>query len=217
MNGCFSGCLGRLLLLLLLAVGAVFAWRWGPDLRERWEERAAGGPSEEAEPVTPEVAVLAVARLSDLVEGGGGQEVSLSAGEVESLLRYSWDAYLPAGVTQPTLRFREGEVLLSVQVARDQLPAVPELENLRGLLPDPLPVQVRGRVLSLEGSEAGFLIHRIDAAGIPIPRALFPRFLEPLGSGGRPDLPPEAIVVPLPPGVRSVGLEGDRMVVRRRD
>jgi len=172
----------------------------------------------EMEPVNPAMAELAVAKISDLVERGGSPEIRLSAAEVESLLRYEWDRYLPNGVSDPTLRFRDGEVLLSVQVARDQLPSVPELENLRGLLPDPLPVQVRGRVLSLEGSEAGFLIHRIDAAGIPIPRTLFPRFLERLATGTRrPDLPPEAITVPLPPGIRSVGLEGDRMVVRRRD
>jgi hypothetical protein len=216
MNGCFGGCLGRVLALLLLLVLVVLAWRWGPEAWEHVSESAAGAEAE-APLASPGMAEAVVERLSDLLDGPADREMAFTAPEMESLLRYELAGYIPPGVSDPTVRFREGEVTLGLRVASERLPAVPELDQIRALLPDTVPVQLRGRVLALEGPEAGLTVHRIDAGGIPIPRRFFPRILQGLSPGERPDLPPETVALPLPPGIRSVRLVGDRLVLTSRD
>jgi hypothetical protein len=218
MNGCFSGCLGRLLALLLLLVLVVLAWRWGPDAWERLSD-SVGREETEAPRSSPGMAEAVVERLTELLEGDADTDVemSFSGEEMESLLRYELVGYLPEGVSDPTVRIRDGEVTLGLRLAAERIPAIPELEQIRGFFPDTVPVQIRGRVLALEGSEAGFLVHRIDAAGLPIPRRFFPRILQGLTLVERPDLPPEAVAFPLPARIRTVRVEGDRLVLTGRE
>jgi hypothetical protein len=218
MNGCFSGCLGRLLALLLLLVLVVLAWRWGPDAWERLSD-SVGREETEAPRSSPGMAEAVVERLTELLEGDADTDVemSFSGEEMESLLRYELVGYLPEGVSDPTVRIRDGELTLGLRLAAERIPAIPELEQIRGFFPDTVPVQIRGRVLALEGSEAGFLVHRIDAAGLPIPRRFFPRILQGLTLVERPDLPPEAVAFPLPARIRTVRVEGDRLVLTGRE
>lgn len=217
MNGCFSGCLGRILALLLLAVLVIMAWRWGPDAWQRVSD-SMGREGVEAPGSSPGMAEAVVERLSELMESepGAEVEVSFTGEELESLLRYELAHYLPEGTSDPTVRIRDGEVALGLRVAAERIPAIPELEQIRGFFPDTVLVQIRGRVLALEGPEAGFLVHRIDAAGLPIPRRFFPRILQGLVLVERPDLPPEAVAFPLPEGIRSVHLDGDRLILTGR-
>lgn len=218
MNGCFSGCLGRVLALLLLVVLVVMAWRWGPEAWERVSD-SVGREEAEAPRSSPGMAEAVMDRLTELLEGDTDPEVemSFSGEELESLLRYELAGYLPEGVSDPTVRIRDGEVTLGLRLAAERIPAIPEMEQIRGFFPDTVPVQIRGRVLALEGPEAGFLVHRIDAAGLPIPRRFFPRILEGLTLVERPDLPPEAVAFPLPARIRTVRLEGDRLVLTSRE
>ena len=216
MNGCFGGCLGRVLAFLLLLTLVVLAWRWGPEAWDRVSESAGGAEVTTVEP-SPGMAEAVVERITDFLEGEPEREMSFTGEEMESLLRYELGHYLPEGASDPTVRFRDGEVILGVRLAAERIPTIPELEQIRGLLPDTVPVQIRGRVLALEGPEAALLVHRIDAAGIPIPRRFFPRILQGMSLAERPDLPPEAVALPLPEGVRSVRLEGDRLVLTSRE
>lgn len=216
MNGCFGGCLGRVLAFLLLLTLVVLAWRWGPEAWNRISDSTVGSEVTVVEP-SPGMAEAVVERLTDFLEGEPEREMTFTGEEMESLLRYELGDYLPEGVSDPTVRFRDGEVTLGVRLAAERIPTNPELDQIRGFLPDTVPVQIRGRVLALEGPEAALLVHRIDAAGIPIPRRFFAHILQGMSSVERPDLPPEAVALPLPAGIRSVRLAGDRLVVTGRE
>jgi hypothetical protein len=190
--------------VLLLA-----AWRWGPDL---WDRVRGEPPNGDAEVASPELAEAAWARYEALARRGEG-EIRLSGVELESILRFQLIERLPPGVSDPSIRIREGEVVLGLRVAAERIPAIPELESVRGILPDTVPVQLRGRLLTLAGGEVVLLVHRIDASAVPIPRRFFPRILEGLARGERTALPPEALPIPLPDEVGRVRVEGDFLVL----
>lgn len=205
------GCFGRLFTLGVLALLVFAAWRWGPELRDRfgWERARPA-----AEIPSPELAEEARARYEGLA-AGEVSEIMLSGAELESILRYHLAEHLPPGVSDPSIRFRDGEVQLGLRVSAERIPAIPELEQLRQILPDTVPVHLRGRLLTLEGGEAALLVHRIDASGVPIPRRFFPGILEALQRQEDPALPPEAVRVPLPDGVARLRIEGDFLIVVR--
>lgn len=237
MKGCMGGCLGRTLgLLLLLGVGAA-AWLWGPELLEesrvrsgaltervpfldgllgdRFQRANAGNPPA-GDPPSPELAEVAERRIADFLEGNGEPStLILTAEELESLLRYRLPTAWPEGISDPSVVLRDGELELGLRLARERLPTLPELEGVLAFLPDTVPVGLRGRVLALGSGEAALLVHRVEASSIPIPRRFYPRILESVRGPAPPDLPPEALHLPLPGGIRSAVVEGGRLVLDR--
>lgn len=211
MNGCFGGCLGRVAALVFLAVLVVAAWRFGPELSHRageWMERG-----EASAPVaSPEMADATLARLSELTAGGEGRR-TFTAAEVESVLRYRMDGALPAGVQDPAVEFRDEELRLGIQVARELLPSIPEMERIRDALPESVPIQIRAVLLTLGEGEGALVIRRVDAAGIPVPRRFHRSIAQILDPAQEANLPPEAVSFSLPPGITSVHLAGDELVV----
>lgn len=208
MNGCAGGCLGRILALVLLAVAAAAAWRFGPDLAERVAEMRSADPVE----ASPALADRALERYAE-VASGREERVALSGIELESILRFHLEGYLPRGVSDPEIRIRDGEVRVGVHVALELIPAVPELEGIRDVLPDPVPIDLWGLVVPLEGGRAGFIVRRVDAAGVPIPRRFHAAVASAVDPNRPADLPPEAIALPLPDGVRSITVVGDALVI----
>lgn len=211
MRGRTGGCLGRIAALLFLVVLVMAAWRFGPAVLDRIR---SGTPLPEAEPASAELAEDAVDRYLRFQEGDG-EEVRFTAPELESLVRFRLGDILPPGVSDPSVRIRDGEVWLGLRVARDRIPSISDMEPIAGILPDTVPVQIRGRLLAIEGGEGALVVHRIDASSIPIPRRFYSRILEAVHSGGRPGLPPEALPFPLPAGTRSIRAEGDHVVLSR--
>lgn len=208
MKGCAGGCLERLFALVVLAILAVVAWQFGPDL---WE-RVRSDESPAAEVPSPEMADLALERFQ-AVTNGEVSSASFSGPELESILRYRAHDWIPPGVGDPSVEIEGGELRVGARVALELLPRIPEIENLRSVLPDSVPVQLRGHVLSVEGEGTAFLIRRIDVAGVPVPRRLhadIARVLDPRVGGGLPD---EALRIPLPAGIRAAHLEEDRLRV----
>lgn len=213
MTGGGPGCLRRLAGLLLLAGLVWVAWGQGPAIRG-WVEDRLGLERARGEP-SPELAERAMARYSDLIEGRL-DEASFSQEEVESVLRYHLVGYLPPGSSAPTVRLEGSEASVGMAVALETLPRLPELEGIMEILPDTVQVIFRGLLLTLEGGGAVFLVRRIEAANVPLPRRLNARVVESLGLGGREHLPPATVEVPLPPGIRSAYIHGDRLVLRAR-
>jgi hypothetical protein len=229
MNGCLGGCVGRAFGLLLLVGFGVAAWLWGPRLLE--EARGDGFPLAErlpfleslggssgsgsaGPPPSPALAEEAESRLEVFLQGGEGS-ISLSAPELESLLRYRLVDTWPEGVSPPSVTLRDGELELGLRLARERLPSLPELESVLAFLPDTVPVALKGRVVALGSGEAALLVHRVEASAIPIPRRFYARILESVRGAAPPDLPPEALYLPLPGGIRSAVVQGDRLVLER--
>ncbi len=211
-RGCAGGCLERVLALVVLAILLVTAWRFGPDIWERAvgvEEETSGSAVEPS----PELADLAVERFRRTV-AGEVETSSFSALELESVLRYRSEDHLPEGVTEPTVAIRDGEVRLGAQLSVELLPRIPELERVRELLPERVPVELRGLLLTLEGVGPVFLVQRIAAAGVPIPQRLHGEVLEGVRGGEALDLPPGAVRLPLPAGVRSLRVQDGELIIQ---
>lgn len=211
MSGCVTGCVGRAAALLLLGAVVGAAWIYGPDAAREFRSEHGAASSAAAAP-SPEIAAEAVNRYQEVVEGEL-DEGEFTAVELESILTYRLPEYLPEGIDEPSIRFRDGELILGLRMARTLLPDVPELERIMEILPDTVPVQIRGSLLPVGEREAAFMVRRIDVANVPIPRRFYARILEGLDPREREGLPAEAISVPLPPGVGSALIRNDRLVL----
>lgn len=213
------GCLRRIFLLVFLGVAAWAGWRWGGHVFpgvERWvrdtvETRRAG--SDPGGAPDPRLADEAMERYHALVAGQATDSIMLAGDEVASTLRYAVPEALPPGLTDPRIRFEEGRAVVQLSVALSSFPRFPEMEGLLEILPDTVPLELRGGLEPLGGGEVALRIDQAEASRIPVPRRLHPRILEALGRQDRPGLAPEAVAVPLPPGVSSAYIAGDRLVL----
>jgi hypothetical protein len=203
--------MGRIaaMLLLLGAGGAV--WYWWPEISAQLGRPSGVSAAAEMAP-SEQLAAQAEEKLLRM-NGGATGDVILSGAEIESLLLYRFSDRWPRGVSAPSVEMREGELVLGLQVSRDALPRLPDFESLLSFLPDTVPVQLRGRVLALGTGEAALMVHRLDASAVPIPRRLFPLVLSHLQGSRVPGVPPEAILLPLPEGVRSLRIDGSSLVI----
>jgi hypothetical protein len=209
-SGCLRGC-ASLLLILLVVGGAV--WYWGPELPRfvtEWRATAEMVP----ETASPEVGEAARERFEHFL-AGGSEEVRFVEAELESLLRWEIAEMLPDGIRDPEIRIRNGELSLGLRIARSLIPRIPELDAIQGFLPDTVPVQLRGRLITVDGGDAGFVVNRLEAASIPIPSRFIPPIAELVSPYAGGDLPPEIIRIPLPEGIRTVRIEGEELILTR--
>lgn len=216
------GFLRRVMLLGVVVAAAWAGWRWGgrifPGL-EAWVAgrvehlRASRDGGGEADPALAEAAML---RYDAFAAGEGADSLVLRAAEVSSLLRHALPGIVPPGASHPTVRFEDGAALVRVEVALSALPRVPELEGILEMLPETVPLELRGVLEPRGPGELALRATGIEASRIPIPRRFFPSILEALGREDRPRLPADAVAVPLPPGVGSAYIAADRLVLTRR-
>lgn len=224
MGGCFKGCVGRIVTLAALAVAAVVAWRYAPpDWRERTDElrarvvELAGGASsdESAESAaTPELAESTLDRIERFRAGSAADDQMLLGGaEVSSIVRFALPGILPSGVTEPSVTMRGGRIILSARVAVTDFPELPSLEEIVGLLPDTVPIRMGGALGPRDESTSILYVDDVQAARIPIPDRFIPEILRALGREDREGLPPHAMLVPLPQGLRAVYVRRDSLVL----
>jgi hypothetical protein len=199
-----------LLLVVLLGIGSA-VWLWVPGMRPA----GISGVGLGTEP-SPEVADATESRILALLQGESST-LELSAVELESLLRHRVLSAWPEGLGDPDILLSEGEMQLGVRVPRSWFPALPELERVVAFLPDTVALKLRGRVESPSTGGAVLRVDGMEAASIPIPRRFFPlllrevRALLPLSA----EEDPEVVPIPLPAGVKSAELAGDKLVLRR--
>lgn len=191
------------LLLLVLVAAAGLGW-WFRDSLPFLQQR-------EATEVSPEAAAMAEAKLERL--RSEQEPVSLSGIELSSLLRYRGDPWTRDLVQSPAIEMSGDTLRLSGTVATERLPAHPELDRVRGLLPDSARVEVTGGVTSSVAGRSVLDVHTVEFAGIPIPERFYPAILERLGGARGPGVPPTAMALPLPPGVGSARVEGGLLVL----
>ena len=216
-TGCLKGCSGRVWLVVLLAAAVLAGWRWGPAVFPRvqgWFAEEEGAV--EVLP-SPELANAALDRFERFRRGETGDQLSLSATDVASVLRYSAPEMLPGGVSGPVVEFQDGVVTLTARVAVEAFPGLPTLDGILGFLPDTVSISIEGALAPLDEDWVALVVHGVHAAFIPVPLpdGMTPRILTALGRDGRAGLPEDALAFPLPDGVRSAYVLRDRLVLVR--
>ena len=208
-----AGCAGRLLLLALLLVGVVVAWYNRDRLTDLWD-RARGNQTE----VSPEIAARADEKLASLGNAAGPDRVALNESELQSLVVYRWTGFLPPDVVNPRVELSDGRVSLEASVATARFGRVEELRDIVAFLPDTASLRAVGQFVPFNDRQVALEVHELGAAGIPVPGQLIPTVLSRFRGSSAPGLSPNAVAVPLPPGIRSVFISGDSLVfVASRD
>jgi hypothetical protein len=175
---------------------------------------SAAAEEEPAPAVTPELAGETLDRVDRLrSEGSPGEELLLGDAQLSSVIRHALPGILPEGVDTPEVEVRDGRLRLSAVVATGAFPELPRLEEMVGFLPDTVPIRMTGTITSTDGSTAVLLVEGIQAARIPLPARFTPEILGALGREDREGLPPNALLLPLPSGLRSVYVRQDSLVL----
>lgn len=202
-----GGCLRRGVGLALIVILVALAWTQRDVVGDAWD-RLMGRRTV----VSPEIAARADEKLAALGQPDGTERVALNESELQSLLQYRWAGFLPPDVTSPTVELSDGRMELEASVATARFGAVSELREIIAFLPDTAALRAVGTFVPLDSGRVALEIHEIGAASIPVPRQLIPSVLSRFRGSDAPGLAPNAVAVPLPPGIRSVYLSGDSMV-----
>lgn len=200
------GCLGRLVALALVVVLLAVAW-YNRDRLMGMVERVRG-----ADRTSPELAARADEKLAALGDEGGATRVALGQAELQSLIDYRWGGFLPQDVVNPRVQLVDGQVTLEAGVATARFGRVEELKEIIAFLPDTTALRAVGTFVPLDSAHVALEIHELGAANIPVPRRLIPTVLSRFQRSSSPDLAPNAVAVPLPPGISNVFISGDSLV-----
>ncbi len=216
-SGCLKGCLGRAWLLGLLVAAALVGWRWGPSVFPR----VSGWFAEEEAAVevlpSPELAEAALDRFERFRRGESGDQLSLSAAEVVSVIRYSAPGMVPGGVSDPVVEFRDGVVSLRARIAVEAFPGLPTLDGILGFLPDTVSMEVEGALSPLDDDGVALVVHGVRASFVPVPLpdGMTPKILTALGRRHVDGLAEDALPFSLPNGVQSAHVLRDRLILVR--
>lgn len=218
------GLLRKLVLLAVLVCVAYAGFRWGPLVFPRLERAlglredasAASASGAEAPRPTPELADSTLDRFERFRDGDGSDRLALSGRQLSSVLRYSLPGVVPPGVADPTVSLGEGRVRLSARVAVAAFPRMPKLDNIIGVLPDTVEVEMTGSLVPLDQEHLALLVDHLEASRIPLPRRLIPEVLRGLGRESSKGLPEDALAVPKPDGVQSIFVQQDSLVLIAR-
>lgn len=210
-----GGFLRALLGLVALVAAAYGGWKWGDAVFPRME-RLIGLAAPQAgvgrEAPSEALSNSALARV-ELFQKDGGPEMELSGAELTSLLRYTKPSALPSGVHDPTVVLEDGRARITAEVALADFPRLPDLGPVAGMLPDTVGLQFEGSIMGFGDRQAVLFVQGMEVAGVPLPRRLIPQVMTAVGRTDRPGLPREATTVPLPRGIASAYVVGDRLVL----
>jgi hypothetical protein len=204
------GCLKKIVVLFFVVVLAVVVFLNRGRITGAWSD-LRGGQEDTELGATPELADVAVNKLTDLRDGEV-TSVALSENEVQSLLQFKFRQLLPAFVDSPRVELKDGKVTISGRVPVDRLPQINELGEAAGFLPDTTEVGVTGQILPLRDGRVALAVDQVRAASIPLPKRLVPGALRKLGRKDEPGLPDDALAVRLPSGVDAAYVRGDSLV-----
>ncbi len=211
-----------LLVIVLVALGA--AWIFQDDLmamRDRVRARVlhsevGGGlatPAAMQVPAITEAVADAAQKKLDRMQHGQSSRASFTTPELQSLLQFRYRQLLPAYIDSPRVKLSGDQVELRMRVPTQRLPQVQELQQLAAFLPDTADLNVTGAVLPSDEGHIAFAVNGVSAQHIPLPKRFVPAALEMLGREDKPGLPADAIVLPLPRGVRSAYVRADSLVL----
>ena len=211
----FKRLVTRVVLLVGVALAAYAGWKWSHLVFPRVEERPGIGQAEmTGRPVTPETAARATARIQEF-RSSKEPELRLESSEVSSLLRYSIPGVLPGGVVEPSVSFAEQRIELQAGVLPGDIPDLPQLGGIVGLLPDTVEVLVIGSLLPSSEEGTLLLIEGVELQGWPVPPNSLPEILAALGLESPTGVPGPAVLVPAFGGLKGAYIEDGRLVLVR--
>jgi hypothetical protein len=208
-----TGCLRRVVVLLLVLLLIAGAWLFRDRLRTAWHEWR--GTEQEMEAPSAALAQGAELKLAALRDGSAAS-VSLSAVELESLLLHSYQGVLPAFLDSPQVRLDGDQIRLRARVPIDNLPRVEGLSQAAAFLPDTTDLEVAGTLLPLDSGRVAFGVDEVTASRVPLPDRFISGALTRMGRRDEPGLPPDAIGVRLPRGAASAYIRRDSLVLLAR-
>ena len=206
------GCLRNALVLILFLAIAAVAWIWGPELLRTYTA-SRGGSSADGPTPSRELAEATLDRLEAFRAGEAGEQLLLGEAELSSLVLYALPGVLPPGVDEPQVAIKDGRLHFSARVALEAFPDLPSLEEVLQVLPDTVLVELQGILTPFDRSRAALRVAHMEAARIPLPGRMIPEVLRGLGRRTLPNLPPDALAVPLPEGISAVYLLQDSLVL----
>ena len=214
-TGCARGCLRSAVVALLLGGVAYAGFRWGDRIFPALERTFGGAAGEMTGPVpSPGLAEETLDRVEGLRDGSlGADRLVLGGAELSSVIRYAFPGLLPAGVSEPTVDLSGEELVLSALVAMSAFPNLPSMDEVLGLLPDTVRIEIQGTLLPFGPRQVALHVERAEASRIPLPGRMVPGILEALGRADLEGLPSDAIVIPLPEGIRAAYVENDRLIL----
>lgn len=204
MGGCMRGCLGFVGAGAVILVVAYGGWRYGGEIFPQLERWVGDNSTAAAEGPVPsqEIADSALERFNAFRTAGYSDSTfALTDLELTSIVRYALPGIMPDGIREPTINLKDDRVILSARVAVAAFPEIPAADELAGLLPDTVRIEMRSNLLRLDASWAALVFDGVEASGIPLPDRVIPGILESLGRSDRPGLPRGALAIPLPTGI----------------
>lgn len=216
MTGCARGCMGSVGTGLLLLVVAWAGWRWGGELFPRIESFVGNESVAQQSSVEPSAAIAeeALGRFNAFRLGDTDSTFALTDLELTSIVRYALPGVIPNGVSRPAVEVRDDRLILSARVAISAFPDLPALNEVKGLLPDTVRIEMTASLLPFDAGHAALVVDGVEASNIPLPGRVIPGILETLGRQPLPGLPSTALAVPLPNGIRQAWASEGSLVFR---
>ena len=205
------GCLGRIVMLGVLLVVGLVLWLFRDPLLEQVRSRFG----EEPTPMTAaEIADQATRKIERLVSGDAGETTTLSEEEVQALLDERLRTFLPEYVLDPAVKLEGANVILSARLPVDQVPELAqELGPAASFLPDTASVTARGQIVPFDSRYVALAFDDVSVAKVPVPKRYIPRLVSKLRREQVDGLPPDALAMPLPSGVRTLYIRDGAVVL----
>lgn len=209
-----SGCLRSIGCLVVLVVLGGAAW----FSRDAWLPRLTGEARTTAalpwEAVSSERGARARRAVDSLSRRSGPVFVSLSGGEVASLLLAEAERRFPALLDDADATVVGDQIRVRATADLSQLRGLDGLGSLGSVLDSRQRVELGGSVDVLEAGVAQFVVQDARVGDIQVPRPLVPRLVRQLDRGPRPaSAAPNALVFPLPPHVGDVRIARGRITL----
>jgi hypothetical protein len=208
-----SGCAKRLVVLAVLIAVLAAAWLQRERLVTAWHDLR--GTAVQPQRPSPELAAIAEEKI-DRLRAGDTDRAVLSSVELESLLLFRYNGVLPGVLHTPAVELDGDRLRLRARVPLDMLPHVDGWAEVAAFLPDTTELAVTGRLLPLDGGRVAFAVDQVSASRVPLPARMVPPALTRLGRGDEPGLPPDAMALPLPPGMTAAYIRRDSLVLLAR-
>lgn len=204
-------------IVLVLVAVAWAGFRWGHFVFPPIEHLVHGAApaSEASAPRGPSRALAdsTLARFERFRAGKEGDQISFGSDELSSVLRFAFPGIIPPGVSDPTVELEDGRLHASARVAVAAFPRFPHLDQVIGILPDTVLIDMQGSLVRFDEGHLAFLVDRMQAAHIPLPKRMTGDVLDGLGADRPKTLPEDALMVPLPEGLESAFVQRDSLVL----